>query len=421
MNRPAGKKTIVFSWCLYDFANSAFTTLIVTFIYAAYFTETFAATPVEGTALWSNAITVSSIIIALLSPIIGALADQGGRKKYLFVVTVCCIVGTASLYWITPGHALLAMLCFITANIAYELGCMLYNAYLPDIAPREKIGRISGYGWSLGYAGGLLAMLAALLVFVFPEVPYFGFPKDGTHIRACALLVALWFAVFSIPMFLFVPDIRHRTPPKGSVIISGFRQLATTLQEIRKYKQIVRFLLARLIYNDGIITVFAFGSIYAKGTFHFSMNEILIFGIVINVAAGIGAFVLGFLDDKLGAKRTITYSLIGLSGASLLAVLTTSTAGLYLAGIIIGIFAGPNQSASRSLMGRLVPPSKENEFFGFFSFSGKATAFLGPFLLGAITTYFDSQRAGISVVIAFFLLGGLLLQSITDKPDHAAN
>ncbi|MBD3267945.1 MFS transporter [bacterium] len=408
----------VTSWCLYDFANSAFTTLVVTFIYATYFTEEFAGSNVEGTALWSRGVAIASICIAICSPILGALADQGGRKKYLLLTTSICIAATAGLYWIVPGYALLALAVFVIADIAFELSCMLYNAYLPAIAPRQKIGRISGYGWSLGYLGGLLAMFIALIGFIFPETPWFGFDKDnGQHIRATNLLVSAWFAVFSVPMFLVVKDTKKVVEDKTAAIKQTFAQLGRTMKEIRSYRPIVRFLIARLIYNDGLITIFAFGSIFAKGTFHFSMNEVMVFGIVLNVAAGIGAFGLGFLDDWLGAKRTLYISLAGLAFASILAVLTPSTfkPGLYIAGVIVGIFAGPNQSASRSLMGRLVPPQKENEFFGFYAFSGKLTAFMGPFLLGIITQWFDSQRAGISIVILFFLIGGLLLTTVDEK------
>ena len=412
----------IFSWCLYDFANSAFTTLVVTFIYATYFMQTFAENNIEGTKLWSHAIAISSVAIALLSPFVGALADQGSRKLYLLFFSIVCITGTASLYWITPGQVLLAMTCFIIANIAFEISCNIYNAFLPDITTPDRIGRVSGYGWSLGYAGGLLAMFVALIGLIFPEHPWLGFSKvNGENIRATNLLVAFWFAVFAIPLFLFV-----KTPPKtASHCNSGIRgsltQLKNTLLEIRKYRPIVFFLIAHLVYNDGIITIFAFGSLYASGTFHFSMNEVMVFGIVLNIAAGLGAFALGFLDDLLGAKRTIQLSLIGLILASILAISTTSKVGFYIAGILVGIFSGPNQSASRSFMGRLVPPDKENEFFGFYALAGKATSFLGPVLLGLLTGYFQSQRIGISVVIVFFTAGGLLLQLVHEKPVAPAD
>lgn len=412
-------RTTVFSWCLYDFANSAFTTLIVTFIYATYYTQAFAPDEVTGMAWWSRGIAISSIFIALLSPLLGTLADQGGRKVYLVSTSVISIIGCAGLFWITPGHAFLAITCFVVSNIAYELACGLYNAYLPDIASKEKIGRISGYGWALGYAGGLLAMFTALVLFVYPETPWFGFSKtNGEYIRASCLLVAVWYAIFSLPMFLWVKDRVNLNPSANPSLSKSILQLKNTYHEIRKYRPVVLFLLARLIFNDGLVTIFAFGSIYAAGSFGFSTNEIMIFGIIVNVAAGIGAFGLGFLDDYLGAKRTIQISLLGLIIASVLAIFTHQKMGLYFAGVLIGIFAGPTQSASRSLMGRLVPPEKENEFFGFFTFSGKATAFLGPTLVGLLAEGFQSQRVGLSVVILFFVAGGLFLQFIKEPESH---
>ncbi|MGB6363022.1 MAG: MFS transporter, partial [Thermoanaerobaculia bacterium] len=377
----------IFSWASYDFANSPYTTLVVTFIYATYFTEAIAPDTVTGTALWSRGVTITALVVALLSPLLGAVADRGGyRKLFLMLTTSVCILGTVVLYTVLPGQSTRALIWFVTANIAFEMGMVFYNAFLPDIAPRELIGRISGWGWALGYAGGLLALVVALFALIRPEVPLFGFStENGENIRATNLLVAAWFAVFSLPIFLWVREDKSRITTSGSVLDASFKQLATTLKEIREYKQIFRFLIARLVYNDGLVTIFAFGGIYAAGTFGFTLQEIMIFGIVLNVAAGLGAFVLGFLDDRLGGKRTIQISLWGLSIATLIAVLAPHKWMFWVAGIMVGIFAGPTQSASRSLMGRFVPPDKENEFFGFFAFSGKATAFLGPFMLGLLT------------------------------------
>lgn len=408
----------VFSWCLYDFANSPFTTLVVTFIYSTYFTKAITENEIIGTALWSRGVTVSAIAVALLSPLAGAIADRGGyRKLFLFIATAIAVIGSAILYRFEPGQAMQALFWFIIANFAFEMGMVFYNAFLPDIAPSDKIGRISGYGWSLGYAGGLLAMVVALIGFINPEVPWFGFStQNGENIRATNLLVAGWFILFSIPLFLWVKEDKSRvSKSRKKIISSGIKQLINTFHEIRRYRQIIRLLLARLFYNDGLITIFAFGGIYAAGTFGFSFTEIMIFGIVLNIAAGVGAFVMGFLDDKLGGKKTIQFSLYGLMIATVIAVLSPNKLLFWIAGIIVGIFSGPNQAASRSLMGRLVPPDKENEFFGFFAFSGKATAFMGPFLLGTLTALFDSQRVGVSTVLLFFIIGSLFLILVNEK------
>ncbi len=414
------RKAIV-GWTMYDFANSAFTTLIVTFIYATYFTKAIAPDEITGTALWSRAVAISSLIVALLSPFFGAMADSGRkRKSFLFFFTLVAVLASAMLYFPLPGQVMAALIWFIVANIAFEMGCVFYNAYLPDIAAPEKIGSVSGLGWGLGYVGGLGAMFLAMIALVNPETPWFGFSKEaGQNIRASNLLVAAWFAIFSLPMFLFVKDAAPGKSSSAPGFSSALAQLAGTFHEIRKYRQIVRFLLARLIYNDGLITIFAFGGIYAAGTFGFTFQEIMLFGIVLNITAGIGAFAFGFCDDRLGGKLTVQISLAGLIIAALLAVFTTSKTVFWVAGILVGIFSGPNQSASRSLMARLIPPDKEGQFFGFFAFSGKFTAFLGPFLLGTLTTLFHSQRAGVSIVVVFFGIGSLLLALVDEKEGLA--
>jgi UMF1 family MFS transporter len=402
---------------MFDFANSAFTTLVVTFVYSTYFTQGIASDPTRGTTLWSRAVTITAIVVALSSPLLGALADRGGfRKLFVGVSIMICALATAALYAVMPGQVVLALVLVIVANIAFELCEVFYNAFLPDIAPPERIGSVSGLGWGLGYVGGLLSLVVALVTLVQPEVPWFGFVREaGENFRATNLLVALWLVVFSLPLLLWVPEDRSRVSPAQHVVRDTFAQLKRTFTEIRKHRQTVRFLVARLFYNDGLVTVFAFGGIYAAGTFGFTLEQVIQFGIVINVAAGAGAIAMGFLDDKIGGKRTIIVSLIGLIGASALAIFATSVAAFWVAGILIGVFTGPNQSASRSLMARFVPPDSENEFFGFFAFSGKLTAFIGPFLLGVLTDLTGSQRVGLSVVILMLLIGMGLLALVDER------
>jgi UMF1 family MFS transporter len=415
-------KRAIWSWSLYDFANSSFTTLVVTFVYATYFTQAIADDPVHGTALWSRAVTITALVVALCSPVLGAIADRGGyRKLFVVVATLICVIATAALYTVLPGEVMAALVLVVIANIAYEFGTVFYNAFLPDLSPPGRIGTVSGLAWGLGYIGGLLALAFALLTLVQPEMPWFGFStEDGENIRATNLVVAAWFFVFSVPFLLWVPEDRSRVSVSGRVITEAFAQLRHTLVEVRKYRHTVRFLLARLVYNDGLVTVFAFGGIYAAGTFGFSFEEVLLFGIVINVFAGLGAAAMGLLDDRIGGKRTIVISLVGLTAAALLAVLATSATWFWIAGILIGVFAGPNQAASRSLMGRFVPHELENEFFGFFAFSGKLTAFIGPFLLGVLTEVSGSQRVGVSVVLVLFVLGLLLLLPLDERAGSEA-
>ncbi len=410
-------KTVA-SWCLFDWANSAFTTLVVTFIYSSYFTKAIAPNEVAGMALWSRAVGLSAVVIAVLSPILGAAADRGAkRKRYLAVTTVVAVSATMLLTFVAPStpHAIpLALGLFIVGNVGFELGMVFYNAFLPTIASPARIGRVSGYGWGVGYVGGLVCMVLALVGFVQPETPWFGLSHvAGLNIRATNLLVAGWFALFSLPLFLFV---RERPVAGAPFDLKGtLRELGETVRHVRRYKEIVKYLIAHLIYNDGLVTVFAFGGIYAVGTFNMSFSEVILFGIVLNVVAGLGALAFGFVDDMIGGKKTVMITLVALAAATLVGVLAPTKTWFWIAGILIGVFGGPNQAASRSLMGRFSPAKHQTEFFGFYALSGKITSFLGPIALGTVAELMNSQRAGVATVIAFFVVGGVILALVAER------
>ena len=420
---PYDVPKVIWSWAMFDWANSAFTTLVITFIYSFYFTKAMAPDENTGTAWWTYAVSTSAVLTALLSPICGAAADRGGaRKRFLMIASIISGLATAALAFVPPGMAhgpLLALILFVLADMSFEIGAVFYNAFLTSIASPERIGRVSGYGWGLGYVGGMACMIVALVGFVQPDVPWFGMTKElGWNIRATNLLVAGWFLVFALPLFLFVPETKL-TPAKISVK-ETFQELMQTVRDLRKYREIVKFLLARVVFNDGLVTIFAFGGIYAGGTFGMELSDVIVFGIVLNVASGIGAFAFGFLDDKIGGKKTIMVTIVALFITTAIAVWAPTRFWFWVAGILLGIFCGPNQSASRSLMGRFVPDKHQSEFFGFFAFSGKATAFMGPFLLGQVVRVFHSQRAGIASILLFFVVGGLLLMLVDEKKGVAA-
>ena len=420
-------KRTIFSWSIYDFANQPFTTITVTFIYSTFFASTiFLGTEEAGVSAWGKAITISSILIALLSPIMGAIADMGGyRKLFLVFWTWVCIIFSFLLYLPQQGDVFSALLFFCIANIGFEMGGVFLNAYLPEIAPKHKIGRISGYGWSFGYVGGLIALAFCFIFFVLPDNPLN--PITGNildkstyeHIRIINVFIAIWFAVFSIPTFIFVKGSKVSKNKSKKIISKSFKTIFNTFKEIKKYKQLVRFLFARIIYNDAIITVIAFGGPYAYTQFGFDMDtngKLMIFGIVLNVFAGIGAFLFGFLDDLIGGKKTIQITNFGFIIALLIAFIAPSLENgelyFWICGILVGTFMGPNQAASRSLMGRMIPSSKENEFYGFFAFSGKATAFLGPLLFTLVIDLTGDMRWSMLMLALMFSVGMYLLNNV---------
>ena len=412
-------KRTIFTWSLYDFANQPYPTIIITFVYSAFFTGDLAASYANPDSLWLFAISICAIIIALLSPLMGAIADRSGyRKTYLISCTWICIISSIFLYFPMEGQVFFALLLVIISNAAFEMGQVFCNTYLPDIAPKDKIGRISGYGWSLGYLGGLIGLAVCLFVFYFPSEPVNPFPGNPLnketfeHVRAMPIFIAIWFAIFSLPTFIFLKDRKIDRSKKVS-IKKSYNELLKTLAEIRKYKNIVRFLIGRMLYNDAILTIFSFGGIYAREKFNWDIQMVLIFGIGINVAAGIGAFVFGFLDDRLGAKRTIQISNYAIFIAVMIAVLAPSESWFWVAGVIMGIASGPNQSASRSLMGRIIPKEKTNEFYGFYAFSGKATSFAGFLLLSLMILITGSQEIGM-LVVSVLLIGGIYILSKVD-------
>ena len=399
-------KREVISWSLFDFANQPFSTIIVTFIYGAFFTNYIVADEHLGTLLWSTGISVTAIVVSLFSPILGALADRGGyRKLFLIFFTWISAIFSIILYFPDAGDIYFALIVFILANISFEISTVFCNSYLPDLAGKGNIGKVSGFAWGLGFFGGLSALFLSL--YLFPDL-------DSEEIKRINILVGLWFILFSLPTFLFLKD-KKAEKLKKIHLVDSIKSLKKTFREVIKYKTIFKFLISRLFYNDGLITIFALGGIYAVETLDFTFEEVMILGIILNIAAGVGSFVFGFLEDKIGVKRVINISLYVLIIATLIAFISPETNSskefFWFAGVLIGLMIGPNQSCSRSLMSQLTPKEKQNEFFGFFALTGKATSFLGPLIFGFITNFY-SQQLALWVVIVFFLIGLFLFNRI---------
>lgn len=405
------------AWAFYDWATSPFFTVVITFVFATYFTQAVVGDEVRGTALWGWTMTASALVIALTSPVLGAVADIAGRRKpWLLGFTAISAVATAGLWWVTPepSSIVLALALILVANVATEVAQSFYNAMLPDMAAPSHVGRWSGWGWGLGYLSGIVSLLIVLLLFIQRDPPAFGLDAaTSENIRICGPFLAVWIAVFSIPILTMCPD-RPAAAPVAGAIRAGMRQLLQTLKDARNEPNIVRFLVARLIYNDGLNTLFAFGGIYAAGTFGMQLSEVIWFAVGLNVTAGIGAVAFAFMDDRVGSKPTILVSLVGLIAAGAVALLATDKLVFWVTGLVLGIFIGPAQSASRTLMARLAPVDKRAELFGIYALTGKVTSFFGPFLFGTATAIFATQRAGMATVLAMFVLGGALLVSVRE-------
>jgi UMF1 family MFS transporter len=424
--RPSADRRALVSWCLFDWANSAFPTIVTTFLFSAYFTDYVAATPAEGQTLWSLANGLAALAVALVSPLLGAIADQGGRRKpWLFALCIVSVAATAALWFVRPdpGMVVYALVVAGIATLGFELGFTFYNAMLPDLVPPDRLGRLSGWGWGIGYAGGLSCLALSYVVFVQPDPPPFGLDRAAAeHVRIVMPLAAVWFAAFALPLFLWVPDRPPTRRPLGAIVRGGFAELATTLRQVRRYGAILRFLLAKMIYMDGLNTLFVVGGAFAAGVFGMSVGEVLVFGILLNVAAGAGALGFAWVDDWLGAKPTILIALgaLTLLGAAVLFV--DDKAWFYVIATALGLFLGPVQASSRSLMARLAPPEQRTEFFGLYNLAGKATTPIGPLLVSGVTYLFDSQRAGMATILPFLVLGGLFLLAVKEpRPSPNEN
>lgn len=412
-NRPL---LALISWAFYDWANSAFATVIQTFVFAAYFVKTVAVSETVGSAQWGTITGGSAFIVAILSPIFGAIADQsGGRKIWLAIFTLICIIPTALMWYVLPSssYVWLALLTVGVGAIGAEGAYIFYNAMLPELASPSQVGRWSGWGWGMGYAGGMAALVLSLFAFVNGSTAWFPLDESTAEpVRATFILTAVWYALFSLPLFLFTPA----SPSTGKSIkqsaIDGLSQLWSFLSEIKQYGTIVRFLIAKMLYVDGLSTLFAFGGIYAATIFGMEQYEVLQFGIAMNITAGIGAAGLAFLDDWLGSKKVILFSLVGLIIPGTLAILATEKWEFWALGLLMCVFVGPVQSSSRAYMARIAPTHMRRQMFGFYMLSGKATAFFGPLLYGWVAYISGSLRWGMSTIILLFILGGLIMLTL---------
>jgi MFS transporter, UMF1 family len=408
----------ILSWCLYDFADSSFTTLIVTVAYGLYFRTVVAGHLGAGASFyWGLSIAVSMLLVALTSPALGAIADASGRKKaFLAGFALTSIVFTALLTTVGRGDLLAGMLLFILANTGYEGAHAFYNGFLPEIAGDEEMGRISGYGWAIGYLGGLAALLVTL-----PLIRG-GLGPGSVHLYRLSFgVVALFYLVFTLPILLLL---RERAPrgraPVAVYIRDGLARLRRTFHQVRGLRDLFLFLAAFLIYNDAVMTVISFSAIYAAEVVGFTVAQVMTLFIVTQLTAFVGAFAAGHLVDRLGARPTILATLVLWFAVVVGAYLARSVPQFYAVGIAASIGMGSTQSASRSLMGLFIPRGYNAEFFGFYSLTGKVSAIVGPVVFGAVAALTGSERPAVLSLLPFMVIGFLLLLRVDTARGRAA-
>ena len=440
-----------FSWALFDWANQPFFTIVTTFIFAPYFANVMVGDPVAGQSAWAFTQSTSGILIALMSPFLGAMADAGGpRKPYIFTFQLLLALGCIALWWAYPGRPDLVgpiSWAVVIATIGAEMSIVFNNAQLPHIVRPERMGWLSGFGWGLGYCGGLIALFAVLAVSM-PSMfglgaggdrPLFGLDVATYEVeRLVGPASAVWLALFVIPMFLFTPDQPKRQVSLFAAALQGGRSLVDTVRRLSHFKNALLYLIAFMLYNDGLAAIIAFGGVYAAAIFGWDTVTIGIFGIILTVFAIPGAFLGGKLDDRLGSKRTVQLAIVGVIAATLGIVGVSAdrvlffvpapelvpTRGLFGSlqekvfmgfALLLGFCMGPMQAASRTLIGRLAPEGMSGEFYGLFALSGRATAWMAPLAIGLVTRFLESTRLGVACVLVFLVLGFILLWRVREE------
>jgi MFS transporter, UMF1 family len=440
-------RSAVIGWIFFDWAAQPYFTLITTFVFAPYFATHVAPDAASGQSLWGFATAAAGLTIALMSPVLGAIADASGRRKPWIAAFGAMLVIGSGLMWFgrpgDPGVIVPLLLAYGLATIGVEFATVFNNAMMPTLVPPDQIGRLSGTGWATGYVGGILSLILVLgFLAASPEtgrtlfgfVPLFGLdPITHQGDRISGPLTGIWFVVFVLPMFLLTPDYPAKRPIREA-LTEGLSELRDTLRELPKRKSVAAFLLANMIYTDGLVSLFAFGGIYAAGTFGWNTIQIGSFGIILAIAGTLGAWLGGKLDDLLGPKAVIAGSMSMLLLAIIVillvdkdhvffvqvappspggALFASAAERAYLVlGCVIGAAGGPLQAASRSLLIRIAPRDRIAQYFGLFALTGKVTSFIGPLLIGIITALTQSQKAGMSVLVLFFVAGLALLARV---------
>lgn len=420
---PAVKKRTIFAWSLWDWGSAAFNAVVSTFVFAVYITSDAFGPEEEVSAKLGFALTIAGLIVAVTAPVIGRVTDsRGKRKQWLGINTAIIVIIIALLSLVAPSetYLMLGLTLLAIGNVAYEFASVSYNAMLNQISTKENVGKISGFGWGMAYIGGIVLLGLILIGFIFPEQGWFGVSSEnGWNVRMAMVLAAAWFGLFAIPTFFAIPEVDPDPAAQTSSIWGSYKDLFRTLAGLwRESRHTVFFLFSSAVFRDGLAGVFAFAGVIAARSFGFDSSTVIIFAIAANVVAGIATISLGFFEDRIGAKNVMMYSII-LMVIFAVIIFTLAHQGawvFWVFGLLLSIFVGPIQSASRSYLSRLIPPGREGEIFGLYATTGRAVSFLAPAAFGAAVALGGSTIFGILGIGLVMLLGLLLLIPVHASP-----
>jgi len=402
----------IFNFALYDFANSAFTTIIITFIFSTYFAKQIAPNPVLGQSYWGWTIGITGVIVAIVGPLLGNLADRKNYAEFFIkIFTIICISLTCLLWFSKPSKEYLFYTLLIVglANIFYELSLIFYNSTLKKISEDKSLGKSSGYSFALGYIGGILILIICIKIFIDNNSLPFGLSKDNSeNIRATSFLVAFWYLIFSLPFLLNLKKYNYDKVNKLTNSIKNFKGIIWN----KGLNNIGKFLLARMLYADGLNAIIVMGGIFAVGVFNLEIKDLLLLSVLMNITAFIGAIIGGYANDKFSSKAVIIFSLVGLILSSSIILFLKSKIIFLIFASINGFFIGPVQSASRVFMTKSIDKNNQASAFGLFALSGKLTSFIGPLLVSTITYISNNQKIGFSSAIALLLIGLVILLNV---------
>ena len=402
----------IFNFALYDFANSAFTTIIITFIFSTYFAKQIAPNPVLGQSYWGWTIGITGVIVAIVGPLLGSLADRKNYTEFFIkIFTIICISLTCLLWFSKPSKEYLFYTLLIVglANIFYELSLIFYNSTLKKISENKSLGKSSGYSFALGYIGGILILIICIKIFIDNDNLPFGLSKDNSeNIRATSFLVAFWYLIFSLPFLLNLKKYNYDKVNKLTNNIKNFKEIIWN----KGLNNIGKFLLARMLYADGLNAIIVMGGIFAVGVFNLEIKDLLLLSVLMNITAFIGAIIGGYANDKFSSKAVIIFSLVGLILSSSIILFLKSKIIFLIFASINGFFIGPVQSASRVFMTKSIDKNNQASAFGLFALSGKLTSFIGPLLVSTITYISNNQKIGFSSAIALLLIGLIILLNV---------